>query len=446
MNSGGTTLIKLIFAIWEILLCVVILYMTLLDRNELKKFEFLLWPVVSAVLGLSVYKKELFFPSYVTVFATVFMISIIVSLIKKVSFHKILVVVWTYISAFSFIHIYVSFMNISYVLEDVTKGNYMTSLNMSKTVVYCLICVLLTFGLIVIKEYRERVETYIFKYGNIFLMMDMAFFVMLVFGRKFLFRFAMEAQPVEVMEVIKFAGLGLLIVVVMFVMIRYEVLKIDYSTLQLRDEMTMKNYEELSEVYMNNRQIIHDIKNHLLIIKEYGKAGELEKMNRYVDDISKNYIEVKLEQWTGNQILDFILSQKKEQAEQKGIELIISASPILKFNISESDICAVFANLLDNAIEAAEQVQDQKKWIKVTIHEKKEMIFIKVENNYCKDPVMKNGDYITTKKEKSVHGYGLKSVKRIVHKHDGMITCQAENKVFTVKISFFNMDDEKGYE
>ena len=162
----------------------------------------------------------------------------------------------------------------------------------------------------------------------------------------------------------------------MFVMIRYEVLKIDYSTLQLRDEMTMKNYEELSEVYMNNRQIIHDIKNHLLIIKEYGKAGELEKMNRYVDDISKNYIEVKLEQWTGNQILDFILSQKKEQAEQKGIELIISASLILKFNISESDICAVFANLLDNAIEAAEQVQDQKKWIKVTIHEKKEMIFI----------------------------------------------------------------------
>ena len=52
------------------------------------------------------------------------------------------------------------------------------------------------------EEYRERVETYIFKYGNIFLMMDMAFFVMLVFGRKFLFRFAMEAQPVEVMEVI----------------------------------------------------------------------------------------------------------------------------------------------------------------------------------------------------------------------------------------------------
>lgn len=446
MNSGGMTLIKLIFAIWEILLCIVMLYMTLLDRSEFKKYEIVLWPVVSLILGLSVYKKELFFPSYLTVFVTVLIISVVVHLIKKVSFHKILVVVWTYISAFSFVHIYVSFMNITYELEDVTKGSYMTSLDTAKVVMYCLICVLLTFGLIVIKEHREKVETYIFKYGNIFLMMDMAFFVMLVFGRTFLFKFAMEAQAVNVREVIKFAGLGLLIIIVMFVMIRYEVLKIEYSTLQLRDEMTMKNYEELSEVYMSNRQIIHDIKNHLLIIKEYGKTGELEKMNRYVDDISKEYIEVKLEQWTGNQILDFILSQKKEQAEQKGIELLISATQILKFNISDSDICAVFANLLDNAIEAAELVQEGNRWIKVNVHEKKNMIFIKVENNYGKDPVMKNGDYITTKKEKSVHGYGLKSVKRIVHKHDGMITCQAENKVFTVKISFFNMEDEKGYE
>lgn len=140
--------------------------------------------------------------------------------------------------------------------------------------------------------------------------------------------------------------------------------------------------------------------------------------------------------WTGNQIIDFVLNQKILRAEKMGIEITVKAETIGEIPIGESEICALFGNLLDNAIEASAKVIDDRRWVEVYLSKKKNMFFMEIANNYLQEPVFENGELISTKG--CSHGYGLKSVRRIVDKYDGMLTYKAGNHIFRVNISFLS--------
>ena len=95
--------------------------------------------------------------------------------------------------------------------------------------------------------------------------------------------------------------------------------------------------------------------------------------------------------WTGNQIIDFVLNQKSLRAEKMGIEITVKAETIGGIPIGESEICALFGNLLDNAIEASAKVIDDRRWVEVYLSKKKNMFFMEIANNYLQEPVFENG-------------------------------------------------------
>ena len=82
-----------------------------------------------------------------------------------------------------------------------------------------------------------------------------------------------------------------------------------------------------------------------------------------------------------------------------------------------ADLCAVLGNLLDNALEAAGQAEDDsRRSIWLTIRRINHMLVIKVQNTCEKQPVRENGEWMTTKEDKSLHGWGLKSAAAAVEK------------------------------
>lgn len=196
----------------------------------------------------------------------------------------------------------------------------------------------------------------------------------------------------------------------------------------------------LSRAIENNSQYTHDMKNHLLVLQEYGKAGDSESIVNYIEKMKSEYLIAESRLWTGNKVLDSILNQKKEAAKQNNIKFDIYSTTLSNIVLSENEICAMFGNLIDNAIEACMQIKDKCKWIMVKIEQRKQMLYVEIQNNYYIEPTIKNGELISNKLNKLIHGYGLKSVKRIVDKYDGMISFQRKDKVFCVKLSFFDMD------
>lgn len=133
------------------------------------------------------------------------------------------------------------------------------------------------------------------------------------------------------------------------------------------------------------------------------------------------------------------MDQKRLIAEQEEIQFILKVTMIGKLPFKEQEICSMFGNLIDNAIEASKKLKIEEKKIYITIEKKKQMIYIEIKNEVEEEPIKRNNKFITLKEDKNLHGYGLKSVQRIVEKYDGIITYETADKMFTTAISFFDM-------
>lgn len=236
------------------------------------------------------------------------------------------------------------------------------------------------------------------------------------------------------------ASLAAVLLIVSFIGIlclKNKTLEKEKEILVMRDFMMTQKFKELESVIEKNRQLSHDLRNHLIALKNYEKEGNYEGINSYIEEIQHEFFEIKVRAWTGNQIADMIMEQKRALAEQEGIIFTIQAIPIAEWFFSDSETCSLLGNLLDNAVDACKRMDvDAKRWIFIKIEKQKQLLFIRIMNSIGEAPVMKKGKPISVKDDKKNHGYGLRSVERIVNRYDGVITYQMEEKFFQVNLSF----------
>ena len=100
------------------------------------------------------------------------------------------------------------------------------------------------------------------------------------------------------------------------------------------------------------------------------------------------------------------------------------------------DICNIFGNALDNAIESVLHISDkEKRLIHVTVSQLNNFVMIRIENYY--ENILKSDgeNYLTTKSDTKSHGYGIKSIKYTADKYDGAVYINSDNNWFDLKIA-----------
>ncbi len=100
---------------------------------------------------------------------------------------------------------------------------------------------------------------------------------------------------------------------------------------------------------------------------------------------------------------------------------------------NEYDLCNLIGNMLDNAIEAAEKV-DSGAAVEVSIFSDKYQLIITVSNSILQSVLRNNSDLKTTKNETSSHGFGIKSIRAIAKKYDGLVDFYEENITFFCRV------------
>ena len=103
------------------------------------------------------------------------------------------------------------------------------------------------------------------------------------------------------------------------------------------------------------------------------------------------------------------------------------------------EICTLFSNLLDNAIEACEKIEDDRRWVAIQITRKSGMLYLTISNSIKDRPAEQEGKLITNKQNHQLHGYGIKSVQRIVRKYEGDFSYQVCESKFIVTITFWKL-------
>ncbi|MDC7286274.1 ATP-binding protein [Blautia schinkii] len=102
--------------------------------------------------------------------------------------------------------------------------------------------------------------------------------------------------------------------------------------------------------------------------------------------------------------------------------------------MEDADFVVVLANLFDNAIEASGKCESDNRFIELSVQSVNEMFILRMKNTYLSEPNMKNNRFITSKKDKTKHGWGIESVKHIVEKYGGQIAFEYSGNIFEVSI------------
>lgn len=205
----------------------------------------------------------------------------------------------------------------------------------------------------------------------------------------------------------------------------------EISSNEYQNKIIAKQIEEVEVIYSTMREWRHDYHNHLQSLKAYLKLEQIEEANHYLGELEQDLQDVKQLIETGNITLDAILNSKLSLAINHNIHLDYKVVVPKKLGISDLDLCVLLGNLIDNAVEACDKVENEK-FIRLYIGVFKAQFYISV-TNATKEVIRKlDEEYITNKRGN--HGHGLKRINHIVQKYDGYINRKNEPGVFVTEI------------
>lgn len=192
---------------------------------------------------------------------------------------------------------------------------------------------------------------------------------------------------------------------------------------------SVKERQEADEAV---RQMYHDIKNHLNCIRSISSN---EQVGAYVDEIYQEISQHEQFFQTGNSVLDIVLHEKTMTARRKGIRLEVYTNFETMDFMEYVDICSIFSNALDNAIEAAEAMQSPAdRWIRIKIQNVSGCLAVKIENPYEKELKRENGRLVTSKEDRDLHGLGLASIEHSIGKYGGEWQFRDQEGVFCLML------------
>ena len=208
---------------------------------------------------------------------------------------------------------------------------------------------------------------------------------------------------------------------------------IDRHIAAFQNDLVLKHYDEVQNIYTQMRGWRHDYHNHIQVMKAHMALGRTEELNTYLSELDTDLTAVDTIIKSGNIMLDAILNSKLSLAAAKEITVNAKAAAPSNISISDVDLCVVVGNLLDNAIEACMKLEEKSsRFIRVYIGIFKEQFYISVSNSTGSDVKKSGGRYQTTKN--GSHGFGLLRVDRVVQKYGGYVNRQNEDGVFAAEI------------
>ncbi|MBP5184464.1 MAG: GHKL domain-containing protein [Lachnospiraceae bacterium] len=207
------------------------------------------------------------------------------------------------------------------------------------------------------------------------------------------------------------------------------------------NQLFRRQYEQYKLSVENSemlRKEMHDLKHYLIALKNETSP---EKKQEYLDELEQEIAIQESFQNTGNQVLDVILTNKSLQCRKSGITFKAMVDGNILTFMHVKDICALFGNLLDNAIEATQQIASQdNKLITLSVKQKNNFVVVECINCCEQQVAIHAGEDLpkTTKNDKQNHGFGLKSIRRIAEKYNGSMTFTQEKNWVTIKVLLTN--------
>ncbi len=267
------------------------------------------------------------------------------------------------------------------------------------------------------------------------LFFTMLFSIILSAYLLFVFQYNNEISYMNVLVVIDILGLMYSFIFTMYLYEKLSVQAEEIANKKVLEQQLKSQSKHVDEIFASQKKIMkmrHDLSNHLIAMRAYMEDSKCEEGLKYIDKISHDsqINEERID--TGNMVLDTILTAKRDLAFSKGISISMDIRIPQNLKLDPADMCVVFGNIFDNAIEACEKVDDKR--IDFSFIYKDYALICNLTNSAPKE---KNHGLKTTKKDSFGHGIGLSNVKAVLNKYDSLLNIEQEEEKFILSFAIF---------
>jgi sensor histidine kinase regulating citrate/malate metabolism len=236
--------------------------------------------------------------------------------------------------------------------------------------------------------------------------------------------------------VIMISVLATAVAVIIFFLYRHFTNLVDRRTLRYQSDLMEKHCEEVENMYRQTRGWRHDYHNHIQTMKAHLAMGNYDELEVYLNELDTDLTTVDTVIKTGNVMIDAILNSKISLAKTRNIRIDAKAivPKELETSVSEVDLSLIIGNLMDNAMEACMEMEDEKsRFIRIYIDILKGQLYIYIMNSAKGRRKRKGRGYESTK-DGRYHGFGLMRIDKVVERYHGYLERQDEENVFATEV------------
>lgn len=200
-------------------------------------------------------------------------------------------------------------------------------------------------------------------------------------------------------------------------------------------EMERKRYDEIRAYMEDTKKQRHDFRQHLLVIDEYAKNGETDKLQEYIKQFS-NILTDRHKAFAPNPAVDAVVSHYAGMADDQNTKVDWKIILPADLPVNESDFITIFGNLIENALIATRKLPEEKRSVSVTASMLSDAILgITVKNPY--KGKIKTGKNGLPTSDKAGHGIGMDSIDTVVRRYNGALNISTDDHLFTVSVLLY---------
>lgn len=180
------------------------------------------------------------------------------------------------------------------------------------------------------------------------------------------------------------------------------------------------------------REERHELKHRYFYIQMLLREGRRQELEEYLERQTSQRLDLQPEIVTGNRLMDYVLNTKLTEAGKWKIPLKVDALIPGNLSLDDEVLCTILLNLLDNAVEAGSREQDPD--IRVVLKCVNDYLVVKIGNRVSENILEKNPYLKTTKEPSGRHGHGIRIVKDLVKKQEGLYEIFMDGNYFVVTV------------
>lgn len=175
----------------------------------------------------------------------------------------------------------------------------------------------------------------------------------------------------------------------------------------------------------------HDMRHQMIVLEGLLAAGKAEQAEEFIKKVQADLEAITPRRFCENEIVNLLCSSFWGKAEHLGVDLTVEAKLPQSVPVSDTELCSLLSNGLENALHAVSGLDEEHKWVKLYCGIHLNKLLIEIKNPYAGEIIVRDGLPVS---ERVGHGFGCRSIWMITRQHRGLCSFEPENGVFTLRV------------